>query len=214
MKEKLLSRKEREREFKKQEILDAAVKIFAQKGFKATTLDEIAEKSEFGKGTLYNYFSSKEEIYKEIIMMIINNHKNSIIEVYNSTDTLYDLIFQTTKKDLLFCLKNKEAFFLLVFTKMHHEKSTTSEISNLMDAGEKEIMSLIIKRTKKAIKNKEIKNLVPDRIIRLFKSSGFAYIYDLLIHGDITEESIEDETKFITDILFNGIRERNKRAKL
>ncbi len=214
MKEKILSRKEREREFKKQEILDAAVKIFAQKGFKATTLDEIAEKSEFGKGTLYNYFSSKEEIYKEIIMMIINNHKNSIIEVYNSTDTLYDLIFQTTKKDLLFCLKNKEAFFLLVFTKMHHEKSTTSEISKIMDAGEKEIMSLIVKRTKKAIANKEIKNLVPDRIIRLFKSSGFAYIYDLLIHGDITEESIEDETRFITDILFNGIRERNKRAKL
>ena len=208
MKEKALTRKEREREFKKQEILDASIKIFAEKGFKATTLDEIAEKSEFGKGTLYNYFSSKEEIYKEIIMMIIDEHKNSIKEVYSSTNTLYDLIFETTKKDLLFCLKNKEAFFLLVFTKMHHEKSTTSEISKLMDAGEKEIMSLVINRTKQAIKNKEIKNLVPEKIIRLFKSSGFAYIYDLLIHGNLSEKSIEEETKFITDILFNGIRER------
>ena len=62
-----MNRKERERLFKKQEILDATIKIFAKKGFKATTLDEIAEKSEFGKGTIYNYFSSKEEIYKEII---------------------------------------------------------------------------------------------------------------------------------------------------
>ena len=205
MEEKTLTRKEREREFKKQEILDAAIKIFAQKGFKATTLDEIAEKSEFGKGTLYNYFSSKEDIYKEIILMIIDHHKNSIIEVYKTTDTLYDLIFETTKRDLSFCLKNKEAFFLLVFTKMHHEKSTSSEISEIMDCGEKEIMSLIITRTKKAIKDKEIKNLVPDRIIRLFKSSGFAYIYDLVISQNLKEENIDDEALFITDILFNGI---------
>ena len=203
--EKELNRKERERLFKKQEILDASIKIFAQKGFKATTLDEIAKKSEFGKGTIYNYFSSKEEIYKEIIMNVLETQKNSIVEVYNSTETLYDLVYQTTKNDLAFCLKNKDSFFLLVFTKMHHEKSTTSEISNLMDCGEKEIMGLIIDRTETAIKNKEIRNLTSDRIIRLFRTSGFSYIYDLLIHGNLTEESIDDETKFITDILFNGI---------
>lgn len=202
---KELNRKERERLFKKQEILDASIKLFAQKGFKATTLDEIAEKSEFGKGTIYNYFSSKEKIYKEIIMNVLDTQKNSIVEVYNSTETLYDLVYRATKNDLTFCLKNKDAFILLAFTKMHHEKSTTPEISNLMDCGEKEIMGLIIDRTETAIKNKEIRNLTSNRIIRLFKTSGFSYIYDLLIHGNLTEESIDDETKFITDILFNGI---------
>ncbi|MCF6268852.1 MAG: TetR/AcrR family transcriptional regulator [Melioribacteraceae bacterium] len=206
MKQKTLTRKEREREFKRSEILNAAIQIFAMKGFKAATLDEIAEKSEFGKGTIYNYFSSKEEIYKEIILLILKEHKKSIKEVYNETDTLYDFILNTTKRDLIFCLENKEAFFLLVFTKMHHEKSTKCEMSKIMNGCEKEITSLIIKRTKLAIKNKEIRKLDSERIIRLFKISGFAYIYDLLINENLCEATIEEEAKFITDILFNGIK--------
>ena len=84
-----MNRKERERLFKKQEILDAAIKIFATKGFKATTLDEIAEKSEFGKGTIYNYFSNKEEIYKEIIIYISDMHKNNMYKAEQNTETFY-----------------------------------------------------------------------------------------------------------------------------
>lgn len=66
------TRKERERFFRKQEILNAAKKIFAHKGFANTTLDEIAESSEFGKGTLYNYFQRKEDIYESIVMEVAN----------------------------------------------------------------------------------------------------------------------------------------------
>ncbi|MDQ7053892.1 MAG: TetR/AcrR family transcriptional regulator [candidate division KSB1 bacterium] len=58
-----LPRKEREKLLRRQAILDAASRIFAQKGFERATLDEIAEAAEFGKGTIYNYFSSKEELF-------------------------------------------------------------------------------------------------------------------------------------------------------
>ena len=57
-----LSRRERERETRRREILDAAIKLFAEKGYEQTTLDEIAQKAEFGKGTIYHYFKNKEEL--------------------------------------------------------------------------------------------------------------------------------------------------------
>lgn len=41
------------------EILDAAIKLFTEKGFEGATIEEIAEKAEVGVGTVYNYFSSK-----------------------------------------------------------------------------------------------------------------------------------------------------------
>jgi TetR/AcrR family transcriptional regulator, repressor of fatR-cypB operon len=58
-----LTRRERERVFRRQEMLKAAQAVFAEKGYQNATLDEIAQRAEYGKGTLYNYFEGgKEEI--------------------------------------------------------------------------------------------------------------------------------------------------------
>lgn len=205
MSEKINSRKEREREFKKKEILDASIELFAQKGFITTTLDDIAEKSEFGKGTLYNYFSSKEEIYKAIITSIIEEHQNEMNEVEEETNTFQEYLFETIKRHISFCLNNKNAFLLMVFTGMHYKKSTTPEISKIIIENEKMMISHYIDKANTAIKNKEIKNIDPERIIKMFKASSFAYIYDRLISGKLKIENIDEEAKFVTDIIFNGI---------
>jgi AcrR family transcriptional regulator len=50
-------------EFRRNEILDAARKIFAKKGFADATMDEIAAACGLAKGTLYLYFKSKRDVY-------------------------------------------------------------------------------------------------------------------------------------------------------
>ena len=61
--EQTLSRRERERLRRRRAMLRAAQAVFAEKGYAQATLGEIAERAEFGKGTLYNYFEGgKEEI--------------------------------------------------------------------------------------------------------------------------------------------------------
>lgn len=50
-------------EFRRGEILEAARKTFASKGFTDTTLDEIAAEAGVAKGTIYLYFPSKRDIY-------------------------------------------------------------------------------------------------------------------------------------------------------
>ena len=60
---KSLPRKERERQARRLEIVRAARSVFAEKGFDKATLEEIAERAEFGKGTVYNYFDSKESLF-------------------------------------------------------------------------------------------------------------------------------------------------------
>lgn len=56
-------RKERERERRRNEILDAAETVFFEKGAKNATMDDVAEAAELSKGTLYLYFKSREEVY-------------------------------------------------------------------------------------------------------------------------------------------------------
>jgi AcrR family transcriptional regulator len=53
-------------EERKDQILDAATDVFAQKGFSETRMDDIVEESGLSKGTLYWYFKSKDEIILSI----------------------------------------------------------------------------------------------------------------------------------------------------
>jgi TetR/AcrR family acrAB operon transcriptional repressor len=49
--------------FRREQVLDAAHTVFARKGFRAATVDEIAAAAGVAKGTVYLYFKSKEEVY-------------------------------------------------------------------------------------------------------------------------------------------------------
>jgi len=62
-----ISRKEREYLAHREEILSAAEKVFAAKGFFSTTMSDIAREAEFGTGSLYKYFKSKEDLYFTLI---------------------------------------------------------------------------------------------------------------------------------------------------
>jgi AcrR family transcriptional regulator len=57
-----LSRRERKKEATRRSIFEAAVSLFRDKGFEATTVDEITEKADVGRGTFFNYFPRKESV--------------------------------------------------------------------------------------------------------------------------------------------------------
>ena len=59
----ITERKEREKQQRREEIIQAAEKVFFTKGFDKSTMDDIAESAELSKGTLYLYFKSKEDLH-------------------------------------------------------------------------------------------------------------------------------------------------------
>ena len=63
----LNKRKQEERNIRKQTIVKGALSVFNKLGIEKTTMDEIAQSSGFGKATLYYYFSSKDEVFIEIM---------------------------------------------------------------------------------------------------------------------------------------------------
>lgn len=61
-------RKEREKEQRREEILNAAQTVFFEKGLQNATMDEIAERAELSKGTIYLYYGSKEDLYLAVML--------------------------------------------------------------------------------------------------------------------------------------------------
>jgi TetR/AcrR family transcriptional regulator len=62
----IAERKEREKQQRREEIIQAAELVFFSKGFEQSTMDDIAGKAELSKGTLYLYFRSKEELHMAV----------------------------------------------------------------------------------------------------------------------------------------------------
>jgi AcrR family transcriptional regulator len=62
-----MSRKEREKQLHREEILDAALSLFSSKGFHNVSMQDIANASEFGVGTIYNFFPGKDSLFEELM---------------------------------------------------------------------------------------------------------------------------------------------------
>jgi AcrR family transcriptional regulator len=63
-----LSRREKEKVRQRQEMLEAALSLFSEKGYHNVSMHEIANKAEFAIGTLYKFFKNKEDLYKALIL--------------------------------------------------------------------------------------------------------------------------------------------------
>jgi len=67
-------RKDRERERRRNDVLEAAEAVFAQKGFYKATMRDIARRAEFAVGSIYNMFDSKTDVYRELIQLRVQEY--------------------------------------------------------------------------------------------------------------------------------------------
>jgi AcrR family transcriptional regulator len=78
-------RRSRERTARRKAMIGAAIAVFGEKGFAEATMDEIAERAGFGKGTFYNYFDDKqallaaafEEAYDGLVALVVDYFKDA-----------------------------------------------------------------------------------------------------------------------------------------
>jgi TetR/AcrR family transcriptional regulator len=61
------AKRERRKEARPGELLAAALDLFVEKGYAATRVEEVAQRAGVSKGTLFLYFSSKEELFKAVV---------------------------------------------------------------------------------------------------------------------------------------------------
>jgi len=84
--EQKLSRREREKLTQRQEILAASLDLFSRKGYGNVSMQEIAENAEFAIGTLYKFFRSKEDLYRELVLELTDKFHNGIESAFALSD--------------------------------------------------------------------------------------------------------------------------------
>lgn len=80
-------------EIRKQEILDAAMRLFYERGFERTSISDIAQALRISQGLCYRYFDSKESLLGEAVDSYAQQQVDRMVEAMNERDTtLKDLI--------------------------------------------------------------------------------------------------------------------------
>ena len=88
---------ERRREQKTNDILEAALSLFLKYGVKKVSVAEIAKEADVSQVTIYNYFDSKDNLIREVIVHYVNKVWDEYIELLDS-----DLTFPEKVKKIIF----------------------------------------------------------------------------------------------------------------
>jgi len=79
-------RYQRRKEDRPQEITEAALLAFAEKGYAATRVEEVARRAGVSKGLLYLYFKTKEELFKAVVKSVVIRRIDQLIGNIESTE--------------------------------------------------------------------------------------------------------------------------------
>ena len=212
----ITERKEREKEQKKAMILEVAEEILLEKGFDQLNMDEVADRAEVSKGSLYLYFNNKTDLvlgicYKASIMM---NEWNS--KALSENKSGLEMVYQLGKNYLRFALEHPEYYrivrFLEGYKQSKHNKN--SIYLNLCSQNRQKGFQIMVKAIQIGMQDGSIHTMYDAEqlaLLLLSTSQGvvnMAYMHENSQHFKLLEHlGIDLETMFTCymKLIGNGI---------
>ena len=138
------NRYERAKEKTRQKIIDVAINLFNKQGFDSTSLEQIAEKADVARKTIYNHFPAKESIIIEYLQRLVRNRAPEVgrmlQEHVDTRSRLVSVLNQITEwsKEVM----TKDIFRIYVSYQM--QKMMASPYEELQRSGAKNFLTEII----------------------------------------------------------------------
>lgn len=124
------------------QILDAALDVFAHKGFHSATITDIAKKAGIAKGLLYHYFNSKEELLYHIVLTGMNNLVEKFDE--NQDGVLTDAEMELFINDMFRKIVENRCYWKLYFSVMLQPNVFSKELMQKLEGIYEPMVSIII----------------------------------------------------------------------
>lgn len=185
---------------KREQILLAAVEMFLDKDYYQVTITKIAEQAGVGKGTVYEYFSSKEDLFKESFSHCADTYLQ-LFRQHLSTDnsvrqTMYDLI----SAHLVLLRENRQRLYLL----FNERPLSLQELQGWVIEKRREILKSITVLLQEGIEAEELRpDLDVEMAGRLLLAVNFDVIGGMVVLDD--QDVSEEKIASLIDILWNGV---------
>lgn len=159
---------------RKRWILDAASKSFALFGYKATTMDQVAKIANVGKGTIYTFFSTKEELFGEIMASVIRDMKVIADTAISPQRSFFDNL-QIVLFEILEFRRNHE---LLIRLSHEINEMGTPMAQEAMKNVEKAILAYLRGKVQEATDRQELRPCDPEVTAFVMLKLYVSFVYD------------------------------------
>lgn len=182
----------------KRKIFEISMKLFAEKGYDATSIEEITSVVGVAKGTLYYHFSSKEEIFHFLIdegmKLLQNSISIKISQKNNSIEQLKSVILIQLK-----VLYKYEDFITIILSQIWGNEPRNIECKKYVV----QYLKIIEEIVQSGIQKGEIIDADPETIAsEIFSTTCISLIYRIKKNNKI---NINELYKELEKILFNGL---------
>ena len=198
-------KRETKKQIKRERILEAAANLFSQKSYHEVMMEDVAKLTSVAKGTVYNYFSSKEDLYFSIMSLrmdnLIRSLKQQIKVELNSIDSLRSFIVHL----YMFMMRYQNFFLMYRKESLNSENDFCVELRDL-DHQLKTILSGIIDN---GSSENVFRNIDKDFAVTSIMGTIYGTIQrNIETQIDESEKKIERERlfEFILHALYSGFK--------
>jgi AcrR family transcriptional regulator len=200
---KKLSRREREHLARRAEILEAANRLFASRGFHNTTMAEIAEAAEFATGTLYKFFTNKEELYFTLIEEKIEAMAAYIRQEMGQAEQPVSMIEKYVQAKFSFLEKERDFFKLYITEQCGFEWNIKDRLGERVHQSYLAHIEMLAGVLAEGIRAGEFKALDPKQMAHALAGLSNAFVFQWIINPQT--ESLEEKAPAVLEIFFRGV---------
>lgn len=197
----IMTKRERNKQQNDSAIIQAAIRLFADKGLEATTIGDIVAASGLARGTFYNYYKSKDEVWEKLVNKLLIQVNDALNAKRRQATTAYDFVYEAfmgyakvLEPPLILALvvKNQAAFRTSLFS----SSSITS----------------IYRDLEKDLKQSTFFDQLSDQQYQLISYAMVGSGLEIVIQSFHQEQfSVEEAGKFFTQLFLGGVENMAKK---
>jgi AcrR family transcriptional regulator len=176
-----ISRREREYLAHRVEILSAAEKVFAAKGFFTTTMNDIAREAEFGTGTLYKYFRSKEDLYFTLIDEKVEEVNRLVKSELSQKTSVVERIKKVLRLQFEFIERNRDFFRIYISERNRFEWTVKDDLGKGIHEKMVTYINVLAEVMRQGIEEGEFRPLDPVDLAHALVGMVNSFVFEWMI---------------------------------
>jgi len=191
---------------RQEQILEAALRVFSERGYDRSTMPDIAREAGIAVGTIYNYYKGKRDLLITIAKKNIIDPFTSIVEQQTSAEGPA-FIFALLKNRLDFGLDNVSKFLPLLFEAHRDEELRRMYTERVLQP----VMKIMEEFLVKGMKEGTIREIEPSIVTRANGGMVIGFLLLYLIEGEQSPVRNFDNRKLaeeLAGLIFQGLRKQ------
>jgi AcrR family transcriptional regulator len=180
-------------------ILDQAAPVFARRGYRQMDVQELADRVGVAKGTVYNYFASKEMLFLDTVDRVMRRLQGAVREAADAETDALERIAAAVRAHLAFFDRHPEFVELLILERAEFKDRRAPTYFRYKEANEDRWRRL----AEQLIRDGRLRRVPVDRVLDVISDLLYGAIFTNAFAG--RDKSFEQQAEDVLDVVWHGI---------